>query len=469
MVMPVPPRPLLLDETLRTVARRYRLPPMTGADRQVQDASAATSLVMVVEQARLAVARGDTPGEALKRDFIKALARMIHDAMKAGSGDPAFQAMVLRHRAGRVREYASLSAHANQDRRAVIAAVNTMAHPAKQQRAHAGAQREALAQLHASASDVSASWAALFETAQRLLAVPETANHPTFQRDVTQLLGSPALARLRRLDALASDAAVRQYQALWDQHGPRSGSAGAAAQGSASRQRGAAVEALATQALQALAQRLNHADASASYRVVTSMRVPASIPASPDRAKSEWDAVLLRQAQMADAQAVWDVCLLVEAKASVDAATTDLPRLLRGMRLLAHAEENKVYPFETQQGVVHLRGESLSALPTGELGLKSVVLYCCNAPADAAPRLLGAASRMQLLSASASLEFASYLAQGQKADPQDLEPVWDQMLASPGWGAVLHQYPMLWQVRELMVHTEDLLVAINGAMPAGAA
>ncbi|KAG1257227.1 hypothetical protein G6F65_015994 [Rhizopus arrhizus] len=93
------------------------------------------------------------------------------------------------------------------------------------------------------------------------------------------------------------------------------------------------------------------------------MLVPASIPASAERAKSEWDAVLLRQTRTDAATPVWDVCLLLEAKASIDAATADLPRLQRGLRLLAHADDNAVYPFQTRQGVMHLRGASLRALP----------------------------------------------------------------------------------------------------------
>ncbi len=279
---------------------------------------------------------------------------------------------------------------------------------------------------------------------------------------MTRLLNSAALTRLRRLDTLASDDLVRQYQTLWDQHGPRPGSLEAVSQGSASQRRGAVVEALAAQALEALARRLNEAEgAQASYRVVTSMRVPASIPASHERAKTEWDAVLLRQAKMADASAAWDVCLLVEAKASADAATTDLPRLRRGLRLLAHAEQNVDYAFEAQQGAVRLRGASLRTLAIDDTDLTRVVLYCCNAPAEAAPRLLSAASRMQLLSAPASVEFASALAQKHTADPQDLEPVWHQLLESPRWAMVLHQYPTLLQARELMVHTDDLLAAIG--------
>ncbi|MEX3936181.1 3-deoxy-D-arabino-heptulosonate 7-phosphate synthase [Paraburkholderia phymatum] len=456
----------LIDQVLRTVARRYRLPAFADTPDQTQNASPSTVLAIAIEQARSAVACAEVPPASAKRLFVEALARLIHEAMRTQSGDPVFQAMVLRHRTAQVQEYASLSTHADHDRRLIHASVNAIAHPAKQQRRLPGPQREALAQLHACAS--SSSWSELHDAARRLRDMPEMANESSFERGLARLLDSPALERLRRLDALASDDLVRQYRLLWDGHGPRSGSSNAVAHGVASQQRGAAVEALAAQALEALAQRLNEAQSDrASYRVVTSMRAPPSLPASPERAKTEWDAVLLRRASADDETTLCDVCLFVEAKASVDAATTDLSRLLRGLRLLAHAEENVAYSFETRQGTVRLRGASLRALTTDEAGLAKKVLYCCDAPAKTTPRLLGAASRMQLLSAQASLEFATAFADGRHADAQDLEPVWHELLESPRWRAVLHQYPMLRQARDLMVHTEDLLAAIDGAAENG--
>jgi hypothetical protein len=226
---------------------------------------------------------------------------------------------------------------------------------------------------------------------------------------------------------------------------------------------------LGTQALEALARRLNEeAGDGPPYRVVSSMRVPATIPASPDGAKGEWDGVLLRQAGTAESPPAWDICLLMEAKASVDAATSDLPRLLRGLRLLAHAEERVTYTFATRQGPVRLRGQSLRALGGCDAALERIVLYCCDAPADETPRLLGAASRMQLLSTRASLEFAVMPAGARDAEPHALEQVWHQLLHEPRWSAVLNQYPMLCQARDLMAHPDDLLAAI-GCAPAAVA
>ncbi|PCE33164.1 3-deoxy-D-arabino-heptulosonate 7-phosphate synthase [Burkholderia ubonensis] len=461
------PLPALLDEVLRTVDRRYRLPPLVRASSLSDAASPSTTLAIVIEEAREALVGGQSPGEELRCRFIDALSHMIRDAMDPQSGDPAFQAVVLRHNAASVREYASLSARAEQDRRTLRSAVNAIAHPAKRERHAQAWRRDALAQLHEAAS--SASWDKLHATLQRLLVLPEMATDAAFECDIAKLTGSPALERLRNLDALASDERVCQYQALWGRNGPHSGSSLAAAQGAVSHQRGAAVEASAAQALEALAGRLNAADEQRMYRVVTSMRVPASIPGRHDRAKTEWDAVLLERARGDEPAPAWHVRFLVEAKASTEAATTDLPRLLRGVSLLAQGDRNTIYSFETRQGAVRLHGASLCALATDDATLQRQVLYCCDAPADATPRLLGAASRMQLLSAQASLDYASAGVQRADADPHGLGAIWHALLEQPQWRAVLHQYPTLRQVRELMVRTDDLLAAIDGATGGGAA
>ncbi|WP_321963300.1 3-deoxy-D-arabino-heptulosonate 7-phosphate synthase [Paraburkholderia sp. J7] len=458
----------LLENILRDVPRRYRLPQETAAsEQQSGSANPATAVALVIEKAREALVHGSAPGATLQQRFIDALAAMITEAMHADSGDRAFQALVLRHRAPQVREFASLSAQADQDRRQIHAAVNAIAHPAKQQRAPQPWQREALAQLHASASSAhhEANYAGLHDTVRALLAVPELeAKDADFEHALADLLDSAALARLCRLEALAPDPLVQQYVSLLDAYGPRPGTPAAVAQGRASQQRGAAVEALAVQALEALAQWLNAAQEDPqAYRVVSSMRVPSSIPGKHERAKTEWDVVLLERphAQALDAEPVWHVRLLVEAKASVESATTDLPRLMRGLRLLAHAEENVVYTFETQQGPVQLDGVSLRALGTEESGLMKAILYCCDAPAENAPRMLNAASRMQLLSTQASVEFASALWDGRDADPQILDAVWHELTQSPRWHAVLHQYATLRLVRELMVHPEDMMATIR--------
>lgn len=465
--MPLPPRPALLDETLRIVTRRYQVPATPNGDSGPASRHCATRLAIAIDRARQALASGDTPSDSIQQDFVDALAQLIHEAMRPDHGDPAIQAMVLRHQAPQVREYASLSADAEADRRDVVAAVNAIAHPAKLERMQPGPLREALTQLQAAAT--AASWQALSQAAARLAAMPDADNDAarsiSLSRSLTRLREGAALDRLKRLDDLALDPQVRRYQSLWNRNGPRSGSPDAVALGVAAQQRGAAVEARAAHALQALADRLNEGPEGAdAYRVVTSTHVPPALPGEADRAKSEWDAALLRRAGPPQAQPAWDVCLLVEAKASVDAASTDFARLLRGLARLAQAEPDAVYPFQTHQGLVPLRGESLCALPTDGPELAQAVLYCSDAPADNTPRLLNAASRMQLLSAPASVAFASQLACGRPADTQPLTAVWQQLLTSPQWAGVLNQYPQLHQVRALMVHADDLLAAAQQPM-----
>jgi hypothetical protein len=461
------PSPPLLDEILRIVVRRYRLLAEAASYAHLGKASAAPAMAMAIEHARQAKAHGELPDARLQQQFIDTLARMIHEAMRTDRGDPAFQTMVLRHGSTQVHEFASLSVHADRDRRRIRAAVNALAHPGKLQRRPTEPGRDALARLHAAA--VASQWSKLRDIARRLIEMRELASDTAVVPSLKQLLDGDALRNLERLDDLASDELVLRYQTLWDRHGPRSGSHEAVAQGSASKRRGADVEAMVAQVLTKLAQRLGDAEgASETYRIVTSMHVPASIPADADRAKSEWDVVLLRQTETIAATPVWDVCLLVEAKASVDAATTDLPRLLRGLRLLGHADQGTVYDFETQQGIVRLRGASLRAMAARETDLAHIVLYCCDAPDEPTPpRLLSAASRMQLLSATASLDFACQLRETGVADIQILEPVWHQLLESSRWRAVLGQYLVLRQARELMVHVDDLSAAIDTATNSG--
>jgi hypothetical protein len=475
--MPQPPSPShpadLLGQTLRNVARRYRVPATPTA---AHGASPANALAVAIDQARQALDRGAKPDTANRQRFVEALARLIQESMDPEHGDPGYQALVLAHQTPPVAEYMALQAHAEQDRRAVRAGANGMAHPAKLEPYPAGPQREALAQLHAAAE--AGQWATLAGVARQLLAMPpgEAQGIPgkaRLPRDLTRLLQGDALARLLRSDALAAgDAQVLQYQALRERDGPRAGSAEALTTGHTAQQRGAAVEALAAQALQALARRLDAAQASPGmYRVVTSMRAPSTLPGNPERAKTEWDAVLLQHAgdtTGAVPTPVWDVCLLLEAKASADAATADFSRLQRGLRLLSRADPDTVYAFATNEGKVLLSGDGLAALDAGAGtddgggDLPGCVLYCSDAPAPAAPHLLSAASRMQLLSEAPSLAYASGLAQGRAADTGALEAVWQQLLDSPSWRALLHQYAALHRVREWMVHVDDLRAAAQG-------
>lgn len=470
--MPLSSPPTLLDKILRATPRRYRVLALPAVGVPMHSRNLSTLLALLIEQARQSMARGNDPGATLKHRFVQTLAQMIRDAMCTDSGDPAYRAMVLCHRDALVREYGSLSEQAAQDRRAIRGIVDAIAHPGKQQQRLPGWQRDAMARLYAATSSSFISWSELSDIAGQLLTLPQITSEPAFQHGVMRILKSPELERAQRLEALSTMDVIGQYQALLDKQGPRAGSQEAVAQGVTSQQRGAAVETSAAKALQALADRLNrheHADQRHTqaelekdvYRVVTSMHVPASLASHSDYAKTEWDGVLLRRADTVDASMIWDVCLFVEAKASLDAVAADFPRLLRGLELLAQADGSVVYSFMIREGEVQVRGASLCALTTGRADLKRTVLYCCDAPVEASPRLLSAANRMRLLTDQASLEFASKLARKQDPDPQDLAFVWDQLLKSSRWHGVLHQYPDLQHVRELTAHPDDVLTTVQ--------
>ncbi|WP_431257846.1 3-deoxy-D-arabino-heptulosonate 7-phosphate synthase [Roseateles chitinivorans] len=482
----LPGFPPLLDDVLRRTPRRYRAPALPATWEEARAAGTATALAAAIEQARTALASGNAPADDARTLFVDALARLIGHAMRpltaqgkegdgdgdaggdnneggpapAGGGDPAFQAMVLRHRSPVVREYASLSAHAERDRRAVRTAVNALAHPKKTQRRAAGPTRDALLALHAAAG--AGDWARVSDVLVPLHDGADTHAEPSLHRGLARLIDEPALTRLRRLDALSPDVLVARYRALWERRGPIAGSEQAAARGAGAQQRGDAVEVLAVQALDGLVDRMNAAAGETRYRIVASLRIPPSFPGDAQRAKSEWDVALLKRS---DADGDWDLCLLVEAKASPDAATTDLPKLLRGLRLLAQADIDTTYAFTSTDGEVRLRGASLSALPTEEGDLARAVLYCCDGLEDRTPRLLSAASRMQLLCAEASLDFAAALEDGASADPSRLIPVWRLLLEAPAFTSVLRQYETLRAVRELMVHPGDLQAAVVTTTP----
>jgi hypothetical protein len=102
------------------------------------------------------------------------------------------------------------------------------------------------------------------------------------------------------------------------------------------------------------------------------------------------------------------------------------------------------------------------ARPHDEAALRRSILYCCGAPVEPALRLPSVAGRMQRLSGQASLDFASTLTERPSAESPKLEPLWNELLSSPRWATVLNQYPLLRQVRALMVHPREPLVATGG-------
>jgi hypothetical protein len=151
-------------------------------------------------------------------------------------------------------------------------------------------------------------------------------------------------------------------------------------------------------------------------------------------------------------------------KASPAAATSDLPRLLRGLERLAHAQEGDPYDFATPQGSVALGGDSLRALRPQGRALPPNVFYCCDAPAEAQPPVLSAAAKAVLLAEPASVAFAQQLAAGASPAAADLLPAWQELPHAPRLHATLHQYDTARSAREAMLHPEDLLAAVQGRL-----
>ena len=454
-----------LQDFLRGLPRRYRLHELQGS-----------TLASMIEQARISLERGEAPDPALKGQFTSALANLIEDALHETDGDAAFQAMVLKHQSKDVAEYAALSSQVAHDRRRVHGWVNQVAHPAKLQRRHGRRNKatpqelETLQRLHRAASE--SAWEAVADMINDMLDGDhggEDAHVFASETDalLRRVLGSPELARLQRVQKLAPHPAVRQYQKLVLQQGPRRQTDDAMASGKASKQRGDAVEAIAAQAIGMLASRLNAQEGDERYRAITSLRVPAAFPANHDRAKTEWDVVLLRQATgLPDAAAnglpVWDVCFLIEAKVSPESADTDLPRLRRGLQLLSLAEPVATYTFQAKEGKFLLSGATLSQLYRDDSDLPDIVLYCCGTAPGPNGRSLNAASRMQLLSAPVSLKYAASVSDAADAKPPNpnaLETLWESLLHAPEWRGVLNQYVARRQARDLMVYAQDLLDA----------
>ena len=465
-------------DILRRTPRRYRLPPLPALTQTPPDTlRRANRLAIIIENVRRSLAAGHTPDTRLKHDFLDTLQGLIQEAMHAEVGDTTYQAMVLRQSSALVQEYVALATQEPQDSRRIRTLVNAFAHPAKLERQPAGEQRNGLARLQEALADEQ--WSSVCELVKELRAagvkgegLESCASSAADNADVVsggipvreglqKLRNEPALQRLQRLEALQAHKKVLQYRSLWEQQGPRANSHAAVQEGAEARRRGMSVETLAKHALQSVADSLNAASGgSAFYRVVTSMYVPAGLASGHEGGKTEWDAVLLKQADAGvEADTVWDIELLVEAKASADAIATDFPRLLRGLGLLSRAEAAATYAFKSREGMFVIRGASLSGLPTDAESLEGKVIYCSDAVAEEEPRLLSAASRMQLLSSSESLAYATALAQGRQADARLLEPLWGQLLHGAQWQGLLQQYLSLAQARELMVHTDDLAAA----------
>ena len=412
----------LLMKAVRSAPRRYRLPPLP-ADA---DAPASVRLACAIEEARA--------GRDARERFTASLAELIVAALRAEDGDASFQALVLRTQHAEVAEHVRLAAQAPADRRAVRATVDALAHPGKLRAMAAGAERDALARLHRLASD--GAWEELAST----------------------VAGTPAevaLQRLLRGDALLANANVRAYERLMARRGPPAGSDDAAAQGRTSARLGEVAEAEAVQVFRRIAQRLDGLAGHEAYRVARSLLTPRGFPGAAEKTKDEWDVALVRGA---------DLVLVAEVKASPAAATSDLARLLRGLRRLAHADAHTDYGFPSADGEVRLSGASLRALQPHGHALPPQVIYCCTAPPDADAPLLSAAARAVLLAEPASLAFADALLRGASPSHGQLLPVWEALTSAPRLRSALHQYDSARVAREAMLHPEDLLQTFEAVL-----
>ncbi|WP_235505068.1 hypothetical protein [Variovorax sp. Root318D1] len=416
------------------------------------------ALAFAIAGACLAKERRLPPSAQSQEMFTCALAQLIRQALATDGGDPAFQAIVLQAQETAVHEHVQLRRARAADQRAVRTATNSIAHPGKLRRMPAGAVREALARLHALAA--AGSWAALAQAVERALAQGLT-EQPELRAPLEAMRSSPALTRLQRGDELLRLDAVRRYQALCERRGPLAGSHAAAAKGRTSAREGERAEQAAAAAFGKLAELLNrHREGAAGYRVVRSLRTPRGFPGTANKAKEEWDAALLHGEPGAAAELI----LLAEIKASPAAAMSDFPRLLRGLRRLAHASAETAYAFASADGEARFLGASLRQLePVGHL-LPSHVIYCCSATAEPPPQVLSAASKAVLLAEPASLAFALQVARGKSPPHSALAPVWNELQTAPRLRAALHQYETAAKARAAMLHPDDLVAAVERSL-----
>lgn len=416
---------LLLMEALRRAPRRYRMPPLP-ADAQ---APAPVRLAFAIEEARA--------GREASERFTASLAELIAAALRPGAGDASFQALVLRTQHAEVAEHVRLAAQAAADRRAVLATVDALAHPGKLRAMAAGGQRDALARLHRAATE--GAWEEL-------------------ESAVGGTPADAALRRLRRGQALLADANVRAYERLVERRGPLAGSGDAAAQGRTSARLGEVAETETVQVFRRIAQRLDAVAGAGAYRVARSLLTPRGFPGAAEKTKDEWDVALVRGTGLV---------LVAEVKASPAAATSDLARLLRGLRRLAHADAHADYGFPSADGEVRLSGASLRALQPPGHALPPQVIYCCTAPPDAEAPLLSAAARAVLLAEPASLAYADALLRGESPPHGQLLPVWEALASAPRLRSALHQYDSARAAREAMLHPDDLLRAFEAVVDQG--
>jgi hypothetical protein len=451
----LPPLDARLLAAVREAPRRYRMPPLPADLASAAASGSDTALAFAIETARVASEHGSSAPQAVQDLFTEKLATLIRRALAPQDGDAAFQALVLRAQEPLVGEYVRLSQQLTGDRRALRTATDALAHPGKLRGLPTGALRDALARLHALAA--AQAWTELAREIEQLLQQPFAPEHRALQASLRALLARPELARLIRGAALLGTEAVQRYAALCAQRGPVAGSDAAAAQGRVSARLGDSAEEITLRAFGRIAALLNgHPQSSGEWRVVGGLRAPRGLAAAPQQAKDEWDVALLRNADRRDAL---DIVLLAEVKAAPAAAAPDFPRLQRGLRRLAGADEHEGYVFQSADGELPVSGESLRRLQPHGSALPAHVIYCCTAPAEAQPAMLSAASRGLLLAEPASIAFAQRVTGGESPPHAALASAWEALTTAGRLRPVLHQYETSQVVREAMLHPEDLATA----------
>lgn len=437
------------------------MPPLPANADAAAAAGADTALAFAIESARRAIESGSAPEPRIRDLFTASLARLIRNALAPEGGDPSFQALVLRAQDAQVDQHVRLAARTVSDERAVRSAVDAIAHPGKLHGMPPGALRDALAGLHALAS--TGAWSGLGRAAeQSLLLVPSEL--VALRVSLAAIASHSSLERLQQGQALLSADGVQRYRALCARRGPLAGTDAAAAQGRASAQLGGAAEHATVQAFREIAALLDrHAVTPARHHVVRSLKTPRGFPGPAGKAKDEWDAAIVRVAEAAPGA---EILLLAEVKAAPAAATPDFSRLLGGLRRLAQADSDAVLAFPSADGDVRILGASLRRLEPPGLALPPHVIYCCSAPVETQPQVLGAATRAVLLAEPASLAFAARLARGELPAHDALAEVWHALGSASRLRAALHQHQTTLAVRAAMLRPEDLLAAVVQAMPA---
>jgi hypothetical protein len=430
----------MLRDALRAAPRRFRMPalPRDAVSAVAEGPDAAVAFA--IEAMRLLVEAGELPPAEMQGLFTQQLAELIRAAMVTGSGDPTFQALVLRSMEPEVEEYVRLTAQAAADRRVVRSAVDAVAHPGKLRNLDDAALREGLERLHALSK--SQSWAALREGMEAL--------DPHLRGDHVL---REALGRLEARDALLQSEAVQRYRALCEQRGPTAGTEAALASGRASARAGDVAEAATVDALRQVALLMNAHEL--GHRVVRSLRSPRGFPGAIAKAKDEWDAAIVREQGGEE-----DIVLLVEVKAAPAAATPDFTRLARGLERLADAGSEGAWEFPSADGDVRIAGESLRRLQPRGRDLPAHVIYACSAELEQRVQLLSAATKAVLLAEPASVAFARELVRGAAPPHEGLASIWTDLATAPRLRSALHQYDTARRVREAMLHPQDLLAAV---------